>query len=105
MNNKIPDHLRIRSEDVEPTMALIIGKLYAQCEDAKGDTNEFFSRMQNLWFVMRDIDRLSSSLDTPHFSMAASNHLHQISNYIKDELGIDPILDKNPQFPFGIPDW
>ena len=101
MNNKIPDHLRIRSEDVEPTMALIIGKLHAQCEAAKGDTNEFFSRVQNFWFVMRDINNLSSSLDTPHFSIAASNHLQQVAHYIKDELGIDPILDKNPYFPFG----
>jgi hypothetical protein len=100
MNNKIPDHLRIRSEDVEPAMAHIIGKLHAQCEHARGDKHLFFDRLQNFWFVICDINNLSSSLDTPHFSIAASNHLQQVSRYIEKELGICPILDNDPYFPF-----
>ena len=100
MDKNIPDKIRIHSEMIEPTMAYIIGRLFAQCEHVKDDPNEFFSKCQNFWYAMRKINNLAGTLDTPHFSIAAGNELQRVADYIKENLGIDPILDKHPQFEF-----
>lgn len=103
----------IMSEDIEPAMAHIIGRLYAQVKEAQ--TREPEEPWQeglradavedaclNLWLATKAINRLSTTCSQKrpgaiHFSLVSGNIMSLIDTYIKEILGFSPWFDKEHQ--------
>ena len=80
----------IASEEVEPTAALVVGRLYARVQAApEGPERE--SAWASLWWAVNALSSLSVAIGTAtHFSVACNNHVAAVARMIENELGIDP---------------
>jgi len=100
---KMSDKFKFVSEKVEPTFAYIIGGLYAKCEYEKehGDKWSLESACVNFWYGVQAINKMTIAMgDCSHANVSIMNEIRVVSNYIKDTIGIDPILDDCPIFKF-----
>lgn len=88
----------IYSEEVEPTAAMIVGRLFARCQAAE-DYFEKESAYANLWWAVNALNSLSVAIRTAtHFSLAANNHVSFVRQLVIKELDIDP--DEHPMWKF-----
>lgn len=91
---------RLASEEIEPTMARIIGVLFARCEDAKR-TFRVDDAACRMWWAVRAMSKLSIALqdgnspDCVHFSIAQTNERRRVRNYLLDLTGKDPENEPN----------
>lgn len=92
---------RLISEEIEPTMARLVGAMFARCEIAKasGDQWQIEGACCNMWWVVKGINKIAVGLtstrkpneaDCVHFSIAAGNEVSRVQTYITDLLGYDP---------------
>jgi hypothetical protein len=89
------DHgVPIKSEMIEPTCGLILGRLFARCEAVKGDRHAFEDACQSLWMASEAMCTIGVAISTAiHFSVAAGNHNIEFARYIRENLGIDPFKE------------
>ena len=81
----------IASEELEPFAALVIGRLFARCQDAEGDEDKHLWACRDLWFGMQGLNKIAIVTRTAtHFSIAIQNHTRDVARYIEKHLGIDP---------------
>lgn len=92
----------IRSQEVEPFAARIIGFLGMSCEAVKDDPALLMDRCVSLWWAVRGLDHIAIAIRSPvkydnpagvHFSIAMSNERSRIGQYIKAKTGRDPETD------------
>lgn len=96
---------RLISEEIEPTFARIIGAMFARCEAIPNDdTNRLFEACNCFWWTVRGMEKIAIGVrgglaynnpDCVHFSLAASNHVRMVSDYIKSRIGIEPLFLKD----------
>lgn len=112
------------SEEIEPMTAMCIGRWYARCEAARKvkaeveqrvkdenrnmtsdediDCRMFLRECINWWWGMDAINKLSiATKGAVHFSIASSNEMRHVANYIKKYLGVCPISEKEKAREFG----
>lgn len=88
----------IYSEEVEPTAAMIVGRLFARCQAAT-DHHEKYDAYAHLWWAVNALNSLSVAIKTAtHFSLAANNHVSFVRTLVIKELGLDP--DEHPMWKF-----
>lgn len=90
----------IRSEAIEPTAAHIIGRLFAQSQEAKA-VDEFAYRdaLANLWWAACALNSLGVACrGATHFSIASANEMRRVAQFVRAEIGIDPL--DHPQWKF-----
>ena len=81
----------IASEELEPTFALVIARLFARCEVAKDAPHEFETACMNLWWALDGMNKIVIGVGTAtHCSIATMNHMREIGRYIRENLGVDP---------------
>ena len=91
--DSFPEHLRVRSEQIEPAMAQIMGKWFAQCEHMKqthgARSLEHVMAVQNWWDGLCAMGRLLGTCSgATHAQMAVTNHMRDSKRFIEQELGI-----------------
>ena len=85
----------ILSEELEPTFALIIGRLFARCESVK-DSEDYADKWiacSKLWFVVTSMSFLSTICETTHATITLQNNKRFISNYIEEMIEVDPFKE------------
>ncbi len=94
--------LNIYSEDVEPTAAFIISRMFLQAQELR-NTFQYEDAMKRLWTTVRAFNRIAISIrgngegreTGTHFSIVMSNETSRIRGLITEELGIDPWKEWN----------
>jgi hypothetical protein len=98
----------VQSDQVEPAMMHVVGRLYMQVEEAKEYVSLTSSKKElvesacgTLWYAVKAIQSLATACSTKqgavHFSISSSNLTRQMADYIQDECGINPLTDtENP---------
>lgn len=81
----------IISEEIEPTAAMLIGRMFARCEAVPKDSIEFEHHCQSLWWVIIGLFKISIGVSTAlHFSLACNAHRGMVRDYIMKHIGCDP---------------
>lgn len=94
------DSFNITSEELEPTAALVVGRLFARFQAAR-TLSEKETTLNNLWWAVNALSSLAVAVGTaPHFSIASANHIGWTADLIQRELGIDPMSDQSPLWKF-----
>lgn len=109
------DETTIVSEAIEPTAAYLVGRWFAKCEKARKRRDElqkkresgqhltwqesleadsFYSECRNFWWGIKALNRVSIACqEAIHFSLACGNVMMDVSKYIEEHLGIDPMRE------------
>lgn len=88
----------IYSEEIEPTAAMIVGRLFARCQAAQDDSEKEHA-YASLWWAVNALNSLSVAVESAtHFSIAANNEVSRVRQLIEHEFGFDP--DTHPQWKF-----
>ena len=82
----------IPSEAIEPFAAMLTGRMFARCEEAKArNDGSLEGQLMSFWWVLAGLNKISIGVETAtHFSIAVMNEQNRLSRYIQHELGIDP---------------
>jgi hypothetical protein len=89
MTDKTP--YPIASEEIEPTFAMITGRLFARCEAVKDDRSQLETACMNLWWALDGMNKITIGVGTAtHASLAVMNHMRDVGRYIRERLGVDP---------------
>jgi hypothetical protein len=85
----------IPSEDLEPFAAMLIGRMWARCETAKGlGGYAYEDALDSLWWALTGLDRIATSVESAvHFTLAVQNHMMQVARLIEKETGRNPLPD------------
>lgn len=86
------------SEVIEPFAALLIGRMWTRCEYAKTlGPRALETECVKFWWVAEALSAIAIALEgSTHFSMASTNEMRRVSDYIQDAMGVNP--DKDPRF-------
>ncbi len=99
------EELKIYSQDVEPTAAFVISRLFLQAQELKkNDPYQYEDAMKRLWLTVRSFNKIAFSIrgNAPngegremgcHFSIAMSNEMSRIGRFIEEEFKVDPWKD------------
>lgn len=92
----------IKSEEVEPFAAMVVGRLFARCQAAKEKGPTYHEdALMSLWYTLHGLEKIAVGVRTAtHFSLAMNNHISMIARHIKSETGIDP--DTHPDWKWPI---
>lgn len=94
---------RITSEDVEPFAAMLVGRMWARVEEAKGDEHNVYSACMSFWWAVTGLEKIAiavrsglphDNVDAIHFSIASSNHMSMAATLIKNLIGEDPTTER-----------
>jgi hypothetical protein len=91
--NDLPEHLRIKSEALEPVMQHLLGHWFAQCQHFKTTEGPrsaaYVDAMQNWWWGMQKMNSLLVACQgTTHATIAWSNYMRSVKAMIEAELQI-----------------
>ena len=83
----------IASEEIEPFLALVIGRLFARSQKAKADDNgEYEMALNTLWLALDALQKLTICIGTAtHADIAIMNHIRDFGRYIESEIGTHPL--------------
>lgn len=86
------------SEEIEPFAARCIGLWYKECEECSDSDLEYYCH--RFWWGVQALNKLSIVTGTSrdrdgavHFSIAISNEMRRVAEYIEERTGIDPFND------------
>lgn len=77
------------SEEVEPFAAMVIGRFFAICEQAKDD-HEIMRACERFWWAANALNKLATVGDAVHFKLAMSNLMTMVADYIEERTGARP---------------
>ncbi len=83
----------IRSEELEPTFAYLVGRWFAKCQAAhdRGDRDDLADACAYFWQGIIGLRKVCFACpEARHAGLAVSNHERQVAKMIQDWLGIDP---------------
>lgn len=94
----VPDKLKIASERIEPTLAYIMGRWWAQAEHMRETygqgSQEHADALETLWY---GLERMSSlvglCIDTHHAAVAIGNHIRETHKVVEALIGYAPPFD------------
>tara|TARA_S200002703_G_scaffold132563_2_gene120431 strand:+ start:1937 stop:2290 length:354 start_codon:yes stop_codon:yes gene_type:complete len=94
-----------RSEEFEPMAAHFVGTSWKRCEllyahaqktGEYRDHLKFDSAIESFWYGMNALTQLviATQSSTPHFSVALSNEMQKVNDYIKERTGYCAITNR-----------
>ena len=95
----------IPSELVEPFAAMIVGRMWARCDEAKEKHGKASvphqEALNRFWWALSGLERLAISIQTAtHFSIAMNNHISGSAAMIEKELGFNPMYSDDANWKF-----
>lgn len=87
--------IKMRSEEIEPGLAYIMGRWWAQAENAKkkfgSKSHEHMDTLERMWLGMSAMQKLLVCCpEAIHASVAFGNHYTQVYGWMRTELGESP---------------
>lgn len=97
---------KITSEQIEPTMAYVLGCWFAQAEQAKAaygaESADYAASLQTLWQGVCCLNRLALLCpDAVHANVVMGNYVQRVQRFIQRELGFTPsyiLSESGPPF-------
>ena len=92
----MPAKPTFKSEELEPTMGLVMGRLYArvQWEMEHGDRFSVARECEVMWYGAQAIEKMAVTCGgdrgATHFSIAASNNVSMCADLIESITGVRP---------------
>ncbi len=71
----------ITSEMINPFAAMILGRLFARCEEARktGDRHRMEDACSHLWYAMKGLNKIAIGVETAtYFSVAVMNETRRV---------------------------